>query len=109
MADSQPILVVRPLIESLIALVIAASVLLGSPGPATLSLAAVGATAGVAKGLPYLAGILVGLACAMAGAVIGVAAIFVQWPQAKTRRTDSRRSLSWLHCVSHRICAHWQR
>ncbi len=69
--------------EALIALSIAASVLLGSPGPATLSLAAVGATAGVAKGLPYLAGILVGLACAMAGAVVGVAAIFVQWPQAK--------------------------
>lgn len=58
--------------------------LLGSPGPATLSLAAVGATAGVEKGLPYLAGILVGLACAMTGAIVGVAAIFVQWPQART-------------------------
>lgn len=69
--------------EALVALIIAASVLLGSPGPATLSLAAVGATAGVARGLPYLAGILIGLACAMAGAVVGVAAIFVQWPQAR--------------------------
>jgi threonine/homoserine/homoserine lactone efflux protein len=69
--------------EALIALIVAASVLLGTPGPATLSLAAVGATAGVAKGLRYLAGILVGLACAMAGAVVGVAAIFVQWPQAR--------------------------
>ena len=72
-----------PLTESLIALTIAAAVLLGSPGPATLSLAAVGATAGVARGLPYLAGILTGLICAMAGAVLGVAAIFVQWPNAK--------------------------
>ena len=83
MADSQPIVLANLLTEGLFALTIAASILLGSPGPATLSLAAVGATAGVAKGLPYLAGILVGLACAMAGAVVGVAAIFVQWPQAR--------------------------
>ena len=83
MAYSDVFLLADALTEALIALSIAASVLLGSPGPATLSLAAVGATAGVAKGLPYLAGILVGLACAMAGAVVGVAAIFVQWPQAK--------------------------
>lgn len=69
--------------EALITLTIAASILLGSPGPATLSLAAVGATAGVSRGLPYLTGILVGLACAMAGAIIGVAAVFVQWPQAR--------------------------
>ena len=73
----------RHLTEALITLTIAAGVLLGSPGPATLSLAAVGATVGVAKGVPYLAGILVGLICAMAGAIVGVAAIFVQWPQAK--------------------------
>jgi threonine/homoserine/homoserine lactone efflux protein len=83
MADSHSILQANPLTEALIALSIAAGVLLGSPGPATLSLAAVGATSGVSKGLPYLAGILVGLACAMAGAVVGVAAIFVQWPQAR--------------------------
>jgi threonine/homoserine/homoserine lactone efflux protein len=83
MADSHTILQAWTLTEALIALTIAASVLLGSPGPATLSLAAVGATAGVSKGLPYLAGILAGLACAMAGAVVGVAAIFVQWPQAR--------------------------
>jgi len=58
-------------------------VLLGSPGPATLSLAAVGATFGVSRGLPYLAGILTGLVCAMAGAVFGVAALFVRWPEAR--------------------------
>lgn len=33
--------------------------------------------------MPYLVGILTGLICAMGGAVLGVAAIFVQWPQAK--------------------------
>ena len=69
--------------EALLTLTVATTMLLGSPGPATLSLAAVGATFGVSKGLPYLVGILLGLLCAMAGAVFGVAAIFVQWPQAK--------------------------
>ncbi len=69
--------------EAVIALTIAATMLLGSPGPATLSLAAVGATFGVYKGVRYLAGILLGLICAMTGAVFGVATIFVQWPQVK--------------------------
>jgi len=71
------------MIEAIITLTIATAVLLGSPGPATLSLAAVGATFGVRGGSPYLAGILMGLFCAMMGAVFGVAAIFTQWPQAE--------------------------
>jgi threonine/homoserine/homoserine lactone efflux protein len=71
------------LIDSLATLGIAALVLLGSPGPATMSLAAVGGSVGFANGVPYLVGILTGLVCAMAGAVLGVAAIFVQWPQVK--------------------------
>ena len=71
------------MIEAIILLTIATSVLLGSPGPATLSLAAVGATYGVASGAPYLFGILIGLFLAMVGAVFGVAAVFDQWPAAK--------------------------
>lgn len=67
--------------EALVALIVASSLLLGSPGPATLSLAAVGGSWGVSRGLPYLVGLLLGLLCAMAGAVFGVAAVFVQWPQ----------------------------
>lgn len=69
--------------EAIITLTIATSILLGSPGPATLSLAAVGATYGVSRGLPYLSGILLGLFCGMVGAVFGVAAIFARWPEAK--------------------------
>ena len=71
------------MIEAIITLIIATSVLLGSPGPATLSLAAVGASFGVSRGLPYLTGILLGLLFAMAGAIFGVAAIFTRWPEAK--------------------------
>ena len=71
------------MIEAIITLTVATAVLLGSPGPATLSLAAVGATFGVRVGTPYLTGILLGLFCAMMGAVFGIAAIFTQWPQAE--------------------------
>ncbi len=71
------------MIEAIITLTVATGVLLGSPGPATLSLAAVGATFGVGRGVPYLAGILMGLFCGMLGAVFGVAAVFTQWPQAE--------------------------
>ncbi len=71
------------MIEAIVTLTLATGVLLGSPGPATLSLAAVGATFGVRYGLPYLTGILTGLFCAMLGAVFGVAAVFTQWPQAE--------------------------
>ena len=69
--------------EAILALLIASTLLLGSPGPATLSLAAVGGSWGVSRGLPYLAGLLAGLLCAMAGGVFGVAAVFVKWPQAR--------------------------
>ncbi len=68
--------------EAIAALVIATAALLGSPGPATLSLAAVGATSGVSRGLPYYAGILVGLLFAMLGAIAGLATVLGRWPQA---------------------------
>ena len=70
------------MLEAIAALVIATAALLGSPGPATLSLAAVGATSGVAKGLPYYLGILSGLLFAMLGAVVGIATVLAKWPQA---------------------------
>jgi threonine/homoserine/homoserine lactone efflux protein len=68
--------------EAIAALVIATAALLGSPGPATLSLAAVGATSGISRGLPYYAGILVGLLFAMLGAIAGLATVLTRWPQA---------------------------
>jgi threonine/homoserine/homoserine lactone efflux protein len=87
--------------EAIITLTIATSVLLGSPGPATLSLAAVGATFGVTRGLPYLAGILLGLLVAMAGAIFGVAAIFTRWPEVKL--ATQLLGAAYLFYVSYRI------
>lgn len=48
------------MVEDLLRLWLAALPLMGSPGPATLSLAAVGAAFGAARGLGYLAGIIAG-------------------------------------------------
>ena len=68
------------MIESFIVLITTTALLLGSPGPAPLALAATGATFGVKKGIPFLAGILVGLSVAIVGATAGVAALFAQFP-----------------------------
>lgn len=71
------------MLESLISLVVATALLLGSPGPAPLALAATGATYGVKKGAPFLVGILSGLAVAIVGATVGIAALFNAFPSVK--------------------------
>lgn len=68
------------MLESFIVLITATTLLLGSPGPAPLALAATGATFGVKKGAPFLAGILFGLSVAIIGATAGLAALFSQFP-----------------------------
>ena len=69
------------MLEAVAALVIATAALLGSPGPATLSLAAVAATSGISRGLPYYAGIISGLLFAIIGAIVGLATVLTRWPQ----------------------------
>lgn len=69
--------------EALITLVSVVAVLLGSPGPAPLALAAVGASFGARKGLPFLFGILSGLTIAIAGASLGLSALFAANSYAK--------------------------
>lgn len=68
------------MLEPFIVLITATALLLGSPGPAPLALAATGATFGVRKGMPFLAGILLGLSFAIIGAIAGLAALFSQFP-----------------------------
>ncbi len=69
------------MLEAVAALVIATAALLGSPGPATLSLAAVAATSSISRGLPYYAGIISGLLFAIIGAIVGLATVLTRWPQ----------------------------
>ena len=71
------------MIEAIVALVIATSALLGSPGPAPLSLAATSASYGMKKALPFYFGILLGLVAAIIGAIFGFALLIESHPNAK--------------------------
>ena len=70
------------MLANLVALLFASAALMGSPGPATLSLAALGAAFGARRGVPYLAGIIAGtigvlliVASALTAAILAVPAL----------------------------------
>ncbi|WP_299491220.1 LysE family translocator [uncultured Shewanella sp.] len=69
------------MIEAVITLITTTALLLGSPGPAPLALAATGATHGIKKGTPFLCGILLGLSVAIVGTTMGLASLFAHWPE----------------------------
>ena len=56
--------------------------LVGSPGPATLSLAATGAAFGARRGLGYMAGIVIGMIAVMAVAATGAMGVVLALPDA---------------------------
>lgn len=57
--------------------------LAGSPGPATLSLAAAGAAFGARRGLAYMAGIVIGMVAVMGIAATGAIGVLLAIPGAK--------------------------
>ena len=69
------------MIEEVIALVIATSLLLGSPGPVPLSLAAMGASFGIKKSIAYYSGILSGLCIVIIASTSGLSVLFASWPK----------------------------
>ena len=71
------------MLESIITLISVTALLLGSPGPAPLALAGVSAAFGIRNGIPFLLGVLCGLAVAILGAVLGLAVLFESYPNAK--------------------------
>ena len=68
--------------EGLLAFVLAALALAGSPGPATLCLAATGAAFGARRGLGYMAGIISGMVGVMAITATGVMGVLLAVPGA---------------------------
>jgi threonine/homoserine/homoserine lactone efflux protein len=68
--------------EGLLAFILAAFALAGSPGPATLSLAATGAAFGARRGLPYMTGIDFGMAGVMGITASGVVGVLLALPGA---------------------------
>jgi len=75
------------MLGDLVLLWLAALPLMGSPGPATLSTAAVGASFGPRRGLPYLAGIIAGTAGVLALIATGVTAAILTVPALATAIT----------------------
>lgn len=69
-------------IEPLLLLLLAALPLMGSPGPATMSLAATGAAFGARNGMPYLAGIVAGTTLVLLLVASGVTGMILAIPGA---------------------------
>jgi len=67
-------------VEDLLAFVLAGFALTGSPGPATLSLAAIGGAFGLRPGLGYLFGLVLGLLVIMAVTSSGLAGLVLVLP-----------------------------
>ncbi|MEQ9642201.1 MAG: LysE family translocator [Alphaproteobacteria bacterium] len=70
------------MLENIIVLLLAALPLMGSPGPATLSTAAVGSAYGAARGVPYLAGICAGTSTVLLIVASGITGVIFAVPGA---------------------------
>ena len=70
------------MLENTIALLTVALPLMGSPGPAIVSLAATGSTFGFARGLRYLAGILLGNSTVLLMVATGITGMVLAMPAA---------------------------
>ncbi|WP_285162873.1 LysE family translocator [Shewanella goraebulensis] len=71
------------MIESIASLMLATTLLLGSPGPVPIALAATGATFGIKQGTPFLMGILLGLLVAIIGTTLGLSTLLSVYPNVK--------------------------
>ncbi|MCT8971309.1 LysE family translocator [Microbaculum marinisediminis] len=69
-----------PPISAVIAMLVAAVLLMGSPGPATMSLAASGAAFGIRPVVPYLCGICIGTAGVLLIVSTGVTGLVLSVP-----------------------------
>jgi threonine/homoserine/homoserine lactone efflux protein len=64
----------------LLALIFASVVIMGSPGPSTISVTAVGAAFGVRRSLPYATGLITGTVAVLLMVALGVVALVVAIP-----------------------------
>jgi threonine/homoserine/homoserine lactone efflux protein len=70
--------------EAVIYLILTTTLLLGSPGPAPLALAGVGASFGFKGGMGFLCGILAGLLVVIFAVSAGLGTLFTTYPLAKS-------------------------
>ena len=72
------------MLDAYLSLITTTALLLGSPGPAPLALAATGATYGTKQGLPFLCGILTGLIFVIVGTTAGLSVLFTTFPNVRS-------------------------
>jgi threonine/homoserine/homoserine lactone efflux protein len=65
----------------LLALILAATIVMGSPGPATISVTAVAAAFGLRRSLGYLCGVILGTTAVLLAVATGIVAMLVSVPQ----------------------------
>ena len=65
---------------SILVLVLTSAAIMGTPGPATISLTAAGAAFGIRRSLAYLAGIIVGTALVLVAVATGITAVLLGVP-----------------------------
>ena len=68
------------MLDPLVALMAATALLLGSPGPVPVALAATGTSFGVRKSTPFLLGIISGLALVLCATLFGLSILLKQLP-----------------------------
>lgn len=66
--------------QSILTLLLASAVIMGSPGPSTMSVTAVGAAYGFRRSLPYAGGLILGTTTVLLAVAIGVVAILLSIP-----------------------------
>ena len=76
-------------LDGLLGFILAGLALTGSPGPATLSLAATGAAFGAWRGLGYMAGIVAGVVVVMAIVASGLTGLMLALPGAASAMAAS--------------------
>jgi threonine/homoserine/homoserine lactone efflux protein len=67
-------------VPALVSLILASLVVMGSPGPSTMSVTAVGAAFGFRRSLAYLAGIVLGTTAVLVAVAAGVVAMLMSLP-----------------------------
>ncbi len=81
----------------LFTLVLAAMAVMGSPGPATISVTAVAAAFGARRSLAYLGGIILGTTIVLLAVATGVVAMLLSVPQSCA---GARRRIRGLYSLS---------
>lgn len=68
-------------VQPLLSLMLASLIVMGSPGPATISVTAIGGAFGLRRSLPYLAGIVLGTSAVLVVVAAGLASVLLSLPR----------------------------